>query len=251
VLEPGNPQSLNRYTYVLNNPLRYTDPSGHYTFEEDPDEPPMLDLTLWLLGEMNQNAALAEVLGIDILNDMAASDSLSYKLGAWYMFYQLVHDKASWDFKDKIEADLGRRVRLGGRWFEWSTPGNIFYGFIGHAAGLSPTELHAGASFAQVRDVVFEGAPLGPLKPSAFDTVDDYFAIELGCQLYESYSKDRKVTAGEFKALLVEYEHLDKMALVSMPREGSAGAPRAHHPVGSFNGPSLPWPPSLFPNFQQ
>ncbi len=27
---PGNPQSLNRYAYVTNNPLRYTDPSGHW-----------------------------------------------------------------------------------------------------------------------------------------------------------------------------------------------------------------------------
>jgi RHS repeat-associated protein len=27
---PFNPQSLNRYSYVLNNPLGYTDPSGHY-----------------------------------------------------------------------------------------------------------------------------------------------------------------------------------------------------------------------------
>lgn len=26
-----NPQSLNRYSYVWNNPLRYTDPSGHFT----------------------------------------------------------------------------------------------------------------------------------------------------------------------------------------------------------------------------
>lgn len=25
----GNPQSLNRYSYALNNPVRYTDPSGH------------------------------------------------------------------------------------------------------------------------------------------------------------------------------------------------------------------------------
>ncbi len=29
VPSPGNPQSLNRYAYVLNNPLRYTDSTGH------------------------------------------------------------------------------------------------------------------------------------------------------------------------------------------------------------------------------
>ena len=28
VPEPGNPQALNRYAYVLGNPLRYVDPSG-------------------------------------------------------------------------------------------------------------------------------------------------------------------------------------------------------------------------------
>ncbi|MDY7077419.1 MAG: RHS repeat-associated core domain-containing protein [Chloroflexota bacterium] len=30
VPEPGNPQSLNRYSYVLGNPLKYRDPSGHW-----------------------------------------------------------------------------------------------------------------------------------------------------------------------------------------------------------------------------
>jgi hypothetical protein len=29
VLNPANPQSLNRYSYCLNNPLKYIDPSGH------------------------------------------------------------------------------------------------------------------------------------------------------------------------------------------------------------------------------
>ncbi len=29
VPSPGNPQSLNRYSYVYNNPLKYNDPSGH------------------------------------------------------------------------------------------------------------------------------------------------------------------------------------------------------------------------------
>jgi len=30
VPEPGNPQAFNRYSYVLGNPLKYVDPSGHY-----------------------------------------------------------------------------------------------------------------------------------------------------------------------------------------------------------------------------
>lgn len=30
VPNPLNPQSLNRFAYVLNNPLKYTDPTGHY-----------------------------------------------------------------------------------------------------------------------------------------------------------------------------------------------------------------------------
>jgi RHS repeat-associated protein len=44
----GNPQSLNRYSFVVNNPLKYVDPSGHAPFagfplpgsgEEDDDDP--------------------------------------------------------------------------------------------------------------------------------------------------------------------------------------------------------------------
>jgi RHS repeat-associated protein len=29
VPDPANPQTFNRYSYVLNNPVRYTDPTGH------------------------------------------------------------------------------------------------------------------------------------------------------------------------------------------------------------------------------
>jgi RHS repeat-associated protein len=34
VPQPGNPQSLNRYSYVLGNPLKYVDPTGHWTEEQ-------------------------------------------------------------------------------------------------------------------------------------------------------------------------------------------------------------------------
>ncbi len=34
VPEPGDPMSLNRYLYVRGNPIRYTDPSGHFTEDE-------------------------------------------------------------------------------------------------------------------------------------------------------------------------------------------------------------------------
>ncbi len=35
VPDPFNPQSLNRYSYCLNNPLKYVDPSGHSTDIDD------------------------------------------------------------------------------------------------------------------------------------------------------------------------------------------------------------------------
>jgi RHS repeat-associated protein len=61
-LVPGaaNPQNFNRYTYVLNNPLRYTDPTGNKTAEclpGDPDCDPGGNLTPPDPCETNPNGA--------------------------------------------------------------------------------------------------------------------------------------------------------------------------------------------------
>ena len=39
VPEPGDPQSLNRYAYTLNNPVKYNDPSGHRWVEDNDANP--------------------------------------------------------------------------------------------------------------------------------------------------------------------------------------------------------------------
>ena len=41
VPDPTNPQSLNRYSYVLNNPLKYIDPTGHRECKEACDSSEM------------------------------------------------------------------------------------------------------------------------------------------------------------------------------------------------------------------
>ena len=43
VPEPTNPQDLNRYSYVRNNPLRYTDPTGHNSVCDQPGGSPVCD----------------------------------------------------------------------------------------------------------------------------------------------------------------------------------------------------------------
>ncbi len=48
VPNPANPQSLNRFSYVLGNPLRYRDPSGHQS--EWPPRSPAFVRTLGLVG---------------------------------------------------------------------------------------------------------------------------------------------------------------------------------------------------------
>ena len=38
---PANPQAFNRFSYVLNSPLNYTDPTGHYCADEDENGKPI------------------------------------------------------------------------------------------------------------------------------------------------------------------------------------------------------------------
>ena len=67
--EPGNPQDLNRYTYVRNNPVRYSDPTGHWLFEDDPTKvryivPP-------------KNTEVGQAVGVKFVDDIAETREVS------------------------------------------------------------------------------------------------------------------------------------------------------------------------------
>ncbi len=93
VPEPGNPQSLNRFTFALNNPLRFTDPTGHCS--GDPADTQNPDLACWQMIELIQssygnvtvdsaNWTTDELMGLKDALDLVLSvlgDSFSKALG--------------------------------------------------------------------------------------------------------------------------------------------------------------------------
>jgi RHS repeat-associated protein len=76
VPDPLNPQALNRYSYVINNPLKYTDPSGHGWWSDFWDD--VQDF----LGEISD--FIDEVLdwvGIDVANINVQVDMAQHDIG--------------------------------------------------------------------------------------------------------------------------------------------------------------------------
>ncbi len=268
VPSPLTPQTLNRYAYSNNNPLRYQDPSGHRACEDDDClrsgpviiKPPKTsghsdprDLTQWLVAEANQLASLPEGRAIrsELLSNKGPGFSSLRVVLAFYRFYQLARDGASLDFKDKTKLTLGKTIQLSGIWFEWSTPGNMLYGFYGTAWGVPHDLLHLGASYAQVADHIRNPAEssLGP-PATMFDTLEDYVAIDFGITLYyQAYLPDQKVTQEEFAALLVNYAYLTLLAQEPAPLDQMSN-PDWPYEAGYFdNDLNPPSPPGEFPSF--
>ena len=75
VPDPANPQAFNRYSYTLNNPLRYTDPDGHRPCELlCPNERILVGAFTgsawygpWDVGQQQQNAARMQALTVNVI----------------------------------------------------------------------------------------------------------------------------------------------------------------------------------------
>jgi hypothetical protein len=108
VPDPYNPQDWDRYSYVRNNPLRYTDPSGHKVCWEGSTPGHCLDAT----GSIKKE--IKDTYGVTL------SDG-----GATHPHFKDSHGRA-WDLKNALLALLGLSRMNGG------LPGNL-KGIIGSA----------------------------------------------------------------------------------------------------------------------
>lgn len=221
---PATPQSWNRFSYTFNNPINYTDPSGHDPWWCTGDNcvadyyliADKRDLTTWLVAAAVDIAESREMRTIWTLNT-----SFQGRVYTWPKFISLVGDGAKYDVKDNILEKVGRRTKIGDNWYEYSTSGNILYGFYGKAAGFTEYELRRGAGLAQKwdHDRDPDENEMGPCeKPYYCDTEDDYAAVGFGMHLYENYyEKTGKLTRDDLMDAFDTYKSSNKMALRDKP----------------------------------
>jgi len=137
--------------------------------------------------------------------------------GFWAMmggYIVLVMPNGKYDVKLGMEKLLNTQViKIGSKWYEYSTAGNILFGYYSHAAGFTLQELQKGAGAVQVYDYYRHmcfansecGAPLGT-QDTFYDSSDDFSAIQFGYELFDSdAATDGIITPEEFTIALDNY----------------------------------------------
>ena len=222
VPQAGNPQNFNRYSYTLNNPVRYNDPTGHDVAcggqdasqcGNAPIYPWIIDWIWWQMINNAESAVTQEMLalngqcfacawasvpnwapaGDDRVGSSIADSVIS--LQAMVLWATKVAPDAEWDFKPVIQA-MGRPsgesiYQTIDDWqYNYDTWANVHYGYVGMAAGFSSDTLLDGAGFAQYLHNTVRRLPV-PTDPAvpgwrAHDYAPDRKAIEVGIDLYAS-----------------------------------------------------------------
>jgi len=236
---PPNPQSLNRYAYVYNQPLIYVDRKGHFPwllplviaggivvggivgvaitpewqFWNAPaitsprvTPPTSEDMTMWLIDQMRTNAQSPVT---ELLRENWQSLSPANRAGALRAWTALVRTGAVWDFKgDILETRLPGlpSVMLGGQQLNYQAVANIHYGFVGRAAGFQGWLLRAGAGVAQWMEWHRKDpSKVGPWE-TYFDQPFDAWCIGFGIFLYDRYGqKMDELTPEAFAQALQDY----------------------------------------------
>lgn len=190
VPNPADPQSLNRYTAMANNPLKFTDPTGHDNWWVD-REPARenwnyayhrveyrypnggrMNAVAYTRAEISVN--VGRISGLRFLNLVRA---ITAKVAALFLWAKQVAPGQEWDHKPKIREQQARngtesdpssgngalaeyiQVKEAKAEYRFDVFSNVHYGYIGMAAGFTEDELLDGAGYAQYASDNFRAKP--------------------------------------------------------------------------------------------
>lgn len=248
---PGNPQSWNKYSYTLNNPIRYSDPTGHRVDEgcgsgeqcvlpQPNDDQPQTDVTEWLFNEFSpQVEYLLENYDCSDIGVFNGARCVGYKYGS---HYNLFGNGGRYDIKLKMEylSDPYGAVILCGannacRWVNYQTPGNILFGYLSAAREIPQIISWPVGGAREQLDYLENNQPLRlDYWPYWFDNPEDKAAVDFGYELYDEFGAD--ITWEEFQSrltpqVLQSFETPEDWPL-SMPTSQSN-----NYPPGYFYNP--------------
>jgi len=194
---PEGVQGWDRYAGMNNNPVVYTDPSGHKPMPPHhnivipiPGRDPTLttelektsaggipDLTSWLLTAMSKDATSPTAVAL------AKANNEGYKVEAYNVWIDSVKGGSAWDYKVELNNAKITTIKLGNQILSYDTLANIHYGFVSRASGFSSLELQAGAGTAQILSHTLEKS----YYSTYFDAPQDNLMIRIGVWMYDTY----------------------------------------------------------------
>ncbi len=208
----GNPAAYNRYGYVDYNPVNFSDPTGHKKRPTKADGDNPYDVTEFLALDLVATANSQENQDLEALWNASENTSNPYPHIGYVVSSQVaavfgVNARfGSGKMKD-IKLEIYNQFEKKGvtlcstegcAWVDYSTPGNIVFGYSMAQIGIDALIYETAGGFLEMWDTrggLRDGYDFAWwFEGSMGDNPDDYAAVQFGIYLFMTYGTDLTYT---------------------------------------------------------